>query len=244
MANNIISVWGSAGAGATLTSVKIAKELAQRKKNVVLVLCDDITPSLPLILPMASETCSLGNLLASSQLKPITVLQHCVAAGNYLSMLGYQDKETEISYPEYDQKRAKELLSILSNSEDYVVVDCSSHVLSSVLTGVALELSDTVFRVLNADNKSLIYFRSQLYFLREPRYRSDRHINVLNNLFPNQNDNIQRATFGEIKYVFPHLPMLKEQYDSGRLLEDLAGRDAKKYEPIIKGMVSEVILDE
>lgn len=244
MLNNLISVWGSVGAGTTLTSVKIARELAQHKYNVVLVLCDNITPSLPLILPKASDSSSLGDLLAAPQIKPITVLQHCVAAGSYLSLLGYQDEETEISYSEYNKKRAKELLEILCTSADYVVVDCSSHMLSSVLTAVALELSDTVFRIINADIKSLLYFRSQLYFLREPRYRSDQHINVLNNLYPNQDDNTLRATFGNIQYIFPHLPMLKEQYDSGKLLEDLSGRDAKKYEPVMKKMISEVIINE
>jgi cellulose biosynthesis protein BcsQ len=244
MANNLVSVWGSVGAGKTLTSVKIAKALAEKKNNVFLLLCDDVTPSLPLLLPSETNTKSLGDLLSLSALKQIHVFQHCVTAGGYLSLLGYQDKETELTYPEYDQKRAKELLSLLSRSADYVVIDCNSHVLSSILTGVALETADTVFRVFNADIKSLIYFRSQQYFLREARYRYDKQINVLNNVYPNQGFNPHREAFGEISYMLPNLPMLKEQYDSGKLLEDLAGRDAKKYEPVIKTMVSEVILYE
>ena len=93
------------------------------------------------------------------------------------------------------------MMPLLSMSADYVVIDCSSHVLSSILTGVALETADTVFRVINADIKSLIHFRSQQYFLREARYRYDMQINVLNNLYPNQNFNPHREELSEIPYI-------------------------------------------
>jgi cellulose biosynthesis protein BcsQ len=244
MANNLIAAWGSVGAGKTSICVKIAKVLAEKKNNVILVLCDDVTPSLPLLLPSATDTKSLGDLLSLSKLNQIHIYQHCVSAGGYLSFLGYQLEENEITYPGYNKERAEELMSLLSISADYVVIDCSSHVLSSILTGVALETADTVFRVINADIKSLIYLRSQQYFLREARYRYDKQINVLNNLYPNQNFNPHREELGEIPYILPNLPMLKEQYDSGKLLEDLAGKDTKKYEPVIKALVSEVILNE
>lgn len=42
----ILAVWGSSGSGKTVTAVKLAKEIADRKKNVLLLLCDDICPAL------------------------------------------------------------------------------------------------------------------------------------------------------------------------------------------------------
>ncbi len=244
MGNNLIAVGGSIGAGKTLTSMKIAKVLAEKKTNVILVLCDVVTPSLPLLLPSAADTKSLGDLLSLSTLNQIHVYQHCVAAGGYLSLLGYQLGETEISYPEYDKKRAKELLSLLQISADYVIIDCSSHVLSNILTGVALEAADTVFKVINPDLKSAVHIQSQKTFFKEARFRYDKQINVMNNIYPEQDTAAYSECIGPVSYFLPHLPSLKEQYDSGKLNENLIGRDAKKYEPVINRLVSEVILYE
>ena len=45
----MLAVWGSPGAGKTVTAVKLAAELAKRKKNVVLVFTDLTAPSLPAV---------------------------------------------------------------------------------------------------------------------------------------------------------------------------------------------------
>ena len=36
----ILAVWGSPGSGKTITAVKLAKALAEKKKNVALIMCD------------------------------------------------------------------------------------------------------------------------------------------------------------------------------------------------------------
>jgi cellulose biosynthesis protein BcsQ len=244
--NQIIAVWGSTGSGKTLTSMKIAKELAERKQNVILVLCDDETPALPLLQPSASDTKSLGDLLSLVDLSQVSVFQHCVPVGTsgYISLLGYQLGETERTYSEYTLRRAKELFSLLRRTNDFVVVDCSHHLMSNILTAAALEVSDVVLKVVNADLKSSIYIRSQQTLLQESRFHYDKQINVLNNVLPTQDTHPYHEALGGASYILPHLPSLKEQYDSGKLLESLFGRDAKKYEPIIKKMVSEVLFDE
>jgi signal recognition particle GTPase len=40
----VLAVWGSPGSGKTTVSVRLAKYLADRKKNVVLLLCDMTAP--------------------------------------------------------------------------------------------------------------------------------------------------------------------------------------------------------
>ena len=50
----MLAVWGSPGAGKTVTAVKLAAELAKRKKNVVLVFTDLTAPSLPAVAAEAS----------------------------------------------------------------------------------------------------------------------------------------------------------------------------------------------
>jgi Mrp family chromosome partitioning ATPase len=47
----ILAVWGSPGSGKTITAVKLAKALADKKQNVALLLCDMTAPMLPCICP-------------------------------------------------------------------------------------------------------------------------------------------------------------------------------------------------
>lgn len=63
----ILAVWGSPGCGKTTVSVKIAKHLAEKKKNVILVLSDMTLPMMPCICPMdeLENIWSLGNVLAA-----------------------------------------------------------------------------------------------------------------------------------------------------------------------------------
>ena len=44
VSGGILAVWGSPGSGKSITAVKLAKALADRKKNVVLLLCDMTAP--------------------------------------------------------------------------------------------------------------------------------------------------------------------------------------------------------
>ena len=61
----------SPGCGKTTVSVKIAKHLAEKKKNVILVLSDMTLPMMPCICPMdeLENIWSLGNVLAADVYK-------------------------------------------------------------------------------------------------------------------------------------------------------------------------------
>ena len=64
----VVAVWGSPGSGKTTMAVKIAKYLADKKRNVVLLLCDMTAPMLPCICPASELECerSLGSVLAAA----------------------------------------------------------------------------------------------------------------------------------------------------------------------------------
>lgn len=49
----VLTVWGSPGSGKTVTAVKLAKALAEQKRNVLLLLCDATAPMLPCVCPPA-----------------------------------------------------------------------------------------------------------------------------------------------------------------------------------------------
>lgn len=244
--NQVVAVWGSPGSGKTLTSVKIARELA-KENNVILVLCDDETPMVPLLIPAvsASEKKSLGNLLTLPTMTQINVFQHFIPLGKSLSLLGYQRLENEMTYADYDVKRAKSLIDMLRHTPNYVVIDCSHHMLTNVLTAVALEVSDVVLRVVNADLKSLIYIESQKPYLQEPRFRYDQQITIINSVLLSQDTHPYEDAFGGHAYILPYLPSVKAQYDEDRLLETISSKkDAKRYEPVIQSIIKEKILNE
>ena len=64
----VLAVWGSPGSGKTTVAVRLAKYLADKRRNVILLLCDMTAPMLPCICPAADLECerSLGSVLAAA----------------------------------------------------------------------------------------------------------------------------------------------------------------------------------
>ena len=61
----LLAVWGSSNSGKTVTAIKLAKALSNRKKNVMLILCDDICPVLPTVYKSKDTVeISLGEVLS------------------------------------------------------------------------------------------------------------------------------------------------------------------------------------
>ena len=64
----VLAVWGSPSSGKTVVSVKLAEHLAKKKRNVILILADMITPPLPYLCAPSDieQERSLGSILAAS----------------------------------------------------------------------------------------------------------------------------------------------------------------------------------
>lgn len=246
MVNNIIAVWGSPGSGTTTTSVKIARELAEFKKNVVLIFCDNETPMLPVLDPSIRDAKSLGDLLELPSISQIDIYMHLTSIWKTLSVLGYLNGENELSHARYSEDRASELLDLISDSADYVVLDCSHHLLTNNLTGIALEKAGVVLRVVNADPKSLSYIKSQKPLLSDQKFSYDQQICIINDVFPDQDAQIYENAFGgRSTYTLPHLPGLHNQFWEARLLESLKGREGRLYEPQIRAItLTEILSDQ
>lgn len=76
---NMLAIAGSPGSGKTSLAVKLAAEIAGKRKNVVLVCSDPFVPSIPFLLPMDTEQeVSLGALLTAPALTQEKILQACV----------------------------------------------------------------------------------------------------------------------------------------------------------------------
>ena len=79
----VLAVWGSPGSGKTTVAVKLAKYLADRKRNVSLLLCDMTAPMLPCICPpgeLESEH-SLGSILAATHVTGTSELRGAQTSG-------------------------------------------------------------------------------------------------------------------------------------------------------------------
>ena len=94
----VLAVWGSPGSGKTTVATKIAKYLADKKKNVILVLCDMTAPMLPCICPPQELECekSLGSILAATHVTEPLVKHNMITHKklSYLTILGIGNCET------------------------------------------------------------------------------------------------------------------------------------------------------
>jgi MinD-like ATPase involved in chromosome partitioning or flagellar assembly len=242
----IAAIWGSPGSGKTITAVKIAKALADKKKNVIIVGCDIAVPLLPVLLPSENEVSSLGEVLSLPTLSDISVLQHCVPFKNkYISILGYRLGDNIQTYPDYSfsPQRAKEFISILKHTADYVIIDCTSNHINNKLTAAALEQADITFKVVNADLKSISFLESQSPLLQGANFKYNQQINIISDVLPSQDITPLTEYLGKSPYILPHVSSLKEQYDCGGLLDTVFGKSAKDYVMAINLIVKEVFKD-
>lgn len=246
--NRFTAIWGGCNSGKTSIAVKIALELAAKKKNTLIIHCDDETPVLPLLMPITEEMRSLGDLLSMSNPSQNTILQHCISYGRneYISLLSYLQGENAMSFRQYSPKEAMNLYNLCRQIPvvDYILVDCSHHTVDNVLTGAALESADAVIKVANANIKSTVYIESQKKLLREERFHYRDQINVLNNVLPSEDTYPYREALGGAPYVLPHCPALEKQYYELKLFESLYGKEGRKFDAVIKQLVNEVFLNE
>lgn len=240
----ILAVWGSPGSGKTVTAVKIAKYLADRKKNVVLLLCDMTAPMLPCICPPSELECehSLGSILAATHVTEALIKHNLVTLkkNRYLTILGMKKGENEYTYPPYEQIQAQELMDGLREIAPFVVVDCSSYIANDILSAVALMEADSVMRLANADLKSVSYLSSQLPLLRDSKWDADKQYKVASNVKPQQAGEHIGQALGSVAFTLTHSQELEEQYLAGNLLMDLSLKDSRLFRKEIEKIVKEV----
>ena len=142
----VLAVWGSPGSGKTTVAVRLAKYLADKRRNVILLLCDMTAPMLPCICPVSDLECerSLGSVLAAAHVSENLVKNNLVTHKRlgYLTMLGMFKGENEYTYPPYNEVQARELIDCLRGIAPYVVIDCGSYIANDILSAVALMEAD------------------------------------------------------------------------------------------------------
>ena len=240
----VLAVWGSPGSGKTTVATKIAKHLADKKKNVALLLCDMTAPMLPCICSTSAIECerSLGSILAAAHVSETLVKHNCVTHKrlSYLTMLGMLQGENEYTYPPYSETQARELIDCLREIAPYVVVDCGSYIANDILSAIALMESDAVLRLANCDLKSVSYLSSQLPLLRDNKWDADKQYKTASNLKPDQAAEHIGKVLGSVAFQLPHSAELEAQYLAGDLLEDMNMKDSRTFRKEIEKICTEV----
>jgi len=240
----VLAVWGSPGSGKTIVAVKVAKYLADRKRNVALLFCDMTAPMLPCVCPSSELECerSLGSILAAAHVSVNLVKHNCVThkRHSYLTMLGMLKGENEYTYPPYAETQARELIGRLREIAPYVVVDCGSYIANDILSAISLMEADAVLRLANCDLKSVSYLSSQLPLLRDSKWDADKQYKTASNLKPGQAGEHIGQVLGSVAFELPHSPELEAQFLAGSLLSDLNMKDSRPFRKGIERICREV----
>lgn len=116
----VLAVWGSPSSGKTVVSVKLAEHLAKKKRNVILILADMVTPPLPYLCAPSDieQERSLGSILAASHVTENLIKKNCMfyRKNDYLSMVGMLKGENVFTYPPYEKSRRQNCSSLQHRS--------------------------------------------------------------------------------------------------------------------------------
>jgi MinD-like ATPase involved in chromosome partitioning or flagellar assembly len=223
--------------------MKLARELAAKKKNVIILFADLFCPVVSTIMPGVDvKNRTLGSLLSKPHIKQLDIMQTAIPypKQEYIAVIGYKNGDNIFTYSEFMAERVTELIAQLRQVADYVIIDCSSVLTEDGFTTIALQQADKVLRLCNADLKAFSYFTSPLPLISRAKFKTDSHIKVLSNMKPLQEDATFRSVYGDIAYTLPHVKEIEPQFYSAGLLDALSGKDAKKYNAEIKKMAREV----
>lgn len=247
----VLAVWGSPGSGKTTTAVKLAKYLANKKKNVVLVLCDMTAPMLPCICPPSDLECdkiskrpygSLGSILSAAHVTEPLVKYNMITHKkmSYLTMLGMLKGENEYTYASYTKTQAQELIEALRKIAPFVIIDCGSYIANDILSAVSLLECDSVLRLANCDLKSISYLSSQLQLLQNSNWDMDKQYKVASNVKSKHDIDHMSDALGSISFKLPYSDEVEEQYLAGNLLADLTLKSSREFRRGIEKIAKEV----
>lgn len=236
----IISVWGSYGIGKSLFSTVLGKTMASKNKKVLIIYSNIQSNDTFCFYPNEKYMVSMGEIF-QNEVDEEELFKYMVTTDDSnLLYLTYTPGENIYSYPIFVKINIINLLSRLEQIFDYVIVDCSSDLNASVITLTALEISDTVIRLMGANGRSNLYFLSCLPIISDSRYNVENHIKILSKIKVEEPYEAYEKEYGNIKYRLFFDKKIYKNYLEGEILKS----SNSEYKKIIEKIVLENFIEE
>lgn len=163
MDNSIIAVYGSPGSYKTTTALSLARCIASKGSNVVIVGTSTIKPLLPIAVPFESKfSGSLGKALSAVDFDRDVILKNIFMATDKIGILSYNIRENSNSYAVVSPDRMDDLfIQLRQQMGAQIIVDCTSDIVNSKLTAKALINATHVVELLTCDTNGLVFDGSQ-----------------------------------------------------------------------------------
>ena len=236
MAHKIIAVYGNSGSYKTTTALSLARYMAAKGTNIILVGADTTKPLLPIAAPLESKFAgSLGKALSSVDFDRDMILKNIYMATDHVGILSYNIRENANTYAVVSQERIDDLyMQLRQQSDTDIIVDCTSDISQSKLTAKAVITADVVIELLTCDTNGLVFDGSQEPILQFVRMMS------LSSVFK-QDEAAMKNAMGRISGTIPYCPKAAEYLNQGTLLTK--GVDDRTYNTTIKSL-AEIIMKE
>jgi cellulose biosynthesis protein BcsQ len=222
-----IAVWGSPNSGKTTISCALAAQLSSKKKNVAIVCCDDMVPTIPTIFPQntkniydkSTRTRSIGKILATIAPSDNDFLEQLTTVNNVgrIVLVGYAYGESFSSYARPTEHDVYNFYIKLGEMVDFIIIDCTSR-LDNKLTSIGLYNADVIVKTCGASYKDIVFFASNLPNVPGKSVALSDHINVFANARRNDAIDETRSFYGDIHYIIKHDDVIQKNYDNGELL--------------------------
>ena len=238
MAHKIIAVYGNSGSCKTTTALSLARYMAAKGTNIILVGADTTKPLLPIAAPLESKFAgSLGKALSSVDFDRDMILKNIYMATDHVGILSYNIRENANTYAVVSQERIDDLyMQLRQQSDTDIIVDCTSDISQSKLTAKAVITADVVIELLTCDTNGLVFDGSQEQYT----YRKFVRMMSLSSVFK-QDEAAMKNAMGRISGTIPYCPKAAEYLNQGTLLTK--GVDDRTYNTTIKSL-AEIIMKE
>lgn len=234
MSKKVLAVWGSPASGKTSLSAVLARRLARKNNNVMLLSFDTCIPAFSVWVPYSEPKGSIGSLLSAVNItkEDIAAITTLHPKDERIGILAAVREENLVTYPEIKVEAAEQLLIKVRELSDFVIVDCTSNYIFDMLTLSALEHADWVVQLKTADPRGILYYSAQLPVLIGERYAGKKHIRVCSAVKEYQPVAEASGDVGSFDAVLPFNEEIENKYLTGKLFEDFYTPKGKEY---IKG---------
>lgn len=230
--SKLIAVWGSSGAGKSTVAGLLSLFLSKQKKNVILIDTCISTPQLSVWRPYEEipYSRSINSLMREDNLSLEAFSHRLILINDYLSILGFVRGETAIgSRSNQREDKIMQIIEYASSMTDYVIIDCNTNFLDDIYTIKALELADTVLRVISPDIKGTIFEQSSLSMLSNPKFRATEHIRIGGCCKSFHSVSLIEGIIGKFDILLPYCEDIELMGVLGKLLEPFSSKAYGEY---------------